>query len=330
MTRLATVGVVGALIQTGRPLLVAGHEDLLRQLPRGAWVGGTIPYFMTDAGGVETDRELLVTELPPQCRFERVALYEPERLAEIPRDYPENGVSFIVLPAGGQALSEFARQGPSWPGFFDRPLVGWVAGVALDQIGLRRPLVFDGTTGRPSSDAAVVLHVSLEAGWCAKPDIINVFSPAGGDAISFEADGFSATHCFVNGEARRLVDHLEAQQIDQRLPLIADFSGAAVNVSIQSVDRATGEVKFFAPVVAGVEYRFAAPLASYPDQFRAQLAGRRGEPVFSCNCVLNYLYANLSGEQLPGAAGPFTFGEIAWMLLNQTVVYLTLERTSSR
>jgi hypothetical protein len=42
--------------------------------------------------------------------------------------------------------------------------------------------------------------------------------------------------------------------------------------------------------------------------------------------VLNYLYASLHGVKTPGALGPFTFGEIAWMLLNQTVVYVTLEQ----
>jgi hypothetical protein len=41
--------------------------------------------------------------------------------------------------------------------------------------------------------------------------------------------------------------------------------------------------------------------------------------------VLNYVYAVLVGHRIADARGPFTFGEIAWMLLNQTVVSVTIE-----
>ena len=49
------------------------------------------------------------------------------------------------------------------------------------------------------------------------------------------------------------------------------------------------------------------------------------DPVFTCNCILNYLYANLEGKKTGSIVGPITFGEIAYMLLNQTMVYLTFE-----
>ena len=45
---------------------------------------------------------------------------------------------------------------------------------------------------------------------------------------------------------------------------------------------------------------------------------------FSCNCVLNYLYAGLEGKKTGEFNGPATFGEIAYQLLNQTLVYLTI------
>jgi len=47
-------------------------------------------------------------------------------------------------------------------------------------------------------------------------------------------------------------------------------------------------------------------------------------PVFSCNCILNYLYADLAGDKALSITGPATFGEIAYVLLNQTLVYLEL------
>ena len=46
---------------------------------------------------------------------------------------------------------------------------------------------------------------------------------------------------------------------------------------------------------------------------------------FSCNCVLNYLYSNLEGKKVGSFTGPMTFGEIAYVLLNQTLVYLQVQ-----
>ena len=43
---------VNRKIANGKPLLSAGSEEALRQLTKGNWIGGTIPYFMDEAGGV--------------------------------------------------------------------------------------------------------------------------------------------------------------------------------------------------------------------------------------------------------------------------------------
>lgn len=46
--------------------------------------------------------------------------------------------------------------------------------------------------------------------------------------------------------------------------------------------------------------------------------------VFSCNCILNYLFSNLENKKTGAFVGPVTFGEIAYQLLNQTLVYLEI------
>ena len=52
-------------------------------------------------------------------------------------------------------------------------------------------------------------------------------------------------------------------------------------------------------------------------------AGEKQQPAaFSCNCILNYLYAGLEGKRTGSITGPITFGEIAHQLLNQTIVQL--------
>ncbi len=47
-------------------------------------------------------------------------------------------------------------------------------------------------------------------------------------------------------------------------------------------------------------------------------------PVLSCNCILNYQYGELEGRKIPPFTGPVTFGEVAYQLLNQTLVYVEI------
>jgi len=46
-------------IMTGKTLYLAGDEKVLSQLPKGNWIGGTIPYFMTKTGGISTQEKYL-------------------------------------------------------------------------------------------------------------------------------------------------------------------------------------------------------------------------------------------------------------------------------
>lgn len=321
-----TVTEVAALIATGRPLLLAGSEVLLRRLPRGLWLGGTIPYFMTEAGGQHTEELLLATTFPPECLAGAVKLYPQAELPQIPRDYPAHGVSFIILPAASASLARYAGESGSWPGFFERPLVGWISGVSLERLATEQAKVVNGQTGEVSADAAGVLHLTLAPRVEAKTEIINLFEPADGDVITFPAEGFSAQGCLVNGAPRDFADYLTQAKVDTRWPLVADFSGTNINVSFQSVDVKGHRVTFYAPVFKGLEYRLARPVTDYVERFAAVLERRGIEPIFSCNCILNYLYAGLEGKKTGHVVGPITFGEIAWMLLNQTMVYVTLER----
>ncbi|MDZ7736475.1 MAG: hypothetical protein U5P41_10500 [Gammaproteobacteria bacterium] len=77
---------------------------------------------------------------------------------------------------------------------------------------------------------------------------------------------------------------------------------------------------------SGVEYKLAAPVTDYVNVVHQRLTQAGSDDVtFSCNCVLNYLYSELKGEQTAHMFGPMTFGEIAYQLLNQTLVYVVVE-----
>jgi hypothetical protein len=47
-------------------------------------------------------------------------------------------------------------------------------------------------------------------------------------------------------------------------------------------------------------------------------------PVLSCNCYHNYIYGGLQGKTFIPLPGPVVFGEIAHVLMNQTLVCLSI------
>jgi hypothetical protein len=44
-----------------------------------------------------------------------------------------------------------------------------------------------------------------------------------------------------------------------------------------------------------------------------------------CNCILNFMFGELEGKAIGGVQGPVTFGEIAYQLLNQTMVVIRID-----
>ncbi len=293
---LMTVEAAAALIRSGRPMTIAGSEALLKQLPRGRWIGGTIPYFMSKDGGLLTHHQVFVSELPP-CALEGVTRsYDLAALPNLPRDGAQGGCTFVILPAFSAVHVAFGRDGMTWPGLFDRPVVGWVSGLDLKDAGQVKPGVIDGFTGEFFNDRAVALHVKLEPGTVARVDIVNIFEPGDGDEITFERDGFEVKDCLVNGQKQNFARYIAEKKLDTKMPLVANYSGALMNVSVQTADAATGTVSLYAPVFPGMGYRFAKPVPDYAHAFQGRLDALRVSPDFSCNCILNYLYGGLEGR----------------------------------
>jgi len=141
-----------------------------------------------------------------------------------------------------------------------------------------------------------------------------------GPAITFPSTGFSATTATIDGKAQNLAEWITRNGIDTKLPLVADYCGALVNVSIKGVDAAEGRVDFYAPVFSDSEYRMAE--GGIPELVEGDGKGTS----FSCNCILNYLYGELEGKRTGNFTGPMTFGEIAYLLLNQTLVHMSIVR----
>ncbi|WP_374430069.1 DUF6976 family protein [Ideonella dechloratans] len=324
--RLVPLDEAARLIQARKPCCIAGDEALLRQLPRGDWIGGTIAYFMTDSGGTCSRQQVFVTELPAGPRPPGVRLYARSQLSRVCLDGPEHGFSVMVLPAFSEVHEAFAQEAPGYEDMYMKPLVGWVAGMHLDEPGTR-PRVVDGQTGLLHDNAAVVIHLPLPETALVHVDILNLFAPGDGPVIEFARSGFTGGDCLIDGQPANLHDWWVRQGADPRWPLVADYHGALINVSIKALDAAHRRVEFYAPVFPGVGYRLARPLPDYSAAFARAAAGQTlaSDPVFCCNCILNYLHGQLQGRRTGRFQGPMTFGEIGYQLLNQTLVHLSVE-----
>lgn len=315
-----------SLIQQGRALSVAGPQAVLDRLPAGQWIGGTIPYFMVDAGGtVVRDDRLFVTDLGALGSVQ-IACYRADQLQDLTVNAPDNGFSQAIAPAGSASHQRFAAEAANFQDAFVKPTVGWVSGVHLDDLGQATPKVYDGRTATRHDDAMVVAYVSLPDDKLVQVDIVNLFEAEAGDVLRFAETSFTVGDCEVNGERVNFADYVQRRGLDQGvLPLVGDFAGAPINVSIQKVDGDAGCVHLYAPVFPGVDYRFAKPVPDYVAAFRERLARQDlSGTALSCNCILNFVFGELEGKAIGGVQGPITFGEIGYQLLNQTMVLVRL------
>ncbi|MCL1907859.1 MAG: hypothetical protein FWG12_00650 [Holophagaceae bacterium] len=311
-------------IESGRLLVIAGDEGLLAKLPKGNWVGGSIPYFMDAMGGKISKDEVFVNDLTDCALGAEIKTYGVGDLPNIAKEAPEHGFSVIIIPAFTEAHFSYAQNAPNYEGIFMKPVVGWISGLHLDDLGKVTPKVFNGLTGASLDKEAIVMHFQIDATKNATVNILNVFDQGDGDTVTFDEEGFEIRNCIVNGKKQKFSEWVSNCGADIKLPLVADYCGAKINVSYQATREADGAVLLYAPVFKGVEYKIAKPVPDYVSAFQ-KIVPDNPSPVFACNCILNFLYSELEGKVIKNMDGPITFGEIAYQLLNQTLVYLEVK-----
>jgi hypothetical protein len=316
---LKTFDETAALISERKLLHISGSAELLRRLPRGRWVGGSSEYFLDEGGGKISDSALGVRELNfDACK---IISYDALSLPQITKDAYQNGFSIVILPFDSDAHRSYAQYAADYDSIFLKNIVGWVSGRNLEKPE-QIPVTVNGETGETSSDKAVALHIELPEERTVQIAIVNIFSPdKSSPVVTFPRDGFHAKTCFIDGKEAVLADYIAANGLDTRLPLVGDYAGANVNIAIKEIK--DGTVDFFAPLFRGIEYRFAESVPNYADAFNAKIEELGLVAAeFACNCVLNFVYGDLENKKLGGLYGPISFGEIAWSLFNQTLVYL--------
>ena len=323
---LLTIQKANELIHRGTCLAIAGSRESLAQLQPGNWIGGSIPYFMTDSGALCDRARVYIDEVRLPVTGWKIQTYTATALGKVATDAYANGFSYIIIPANSEAHLEYALHAPEYPEIFLKPVIGWIAGVHLDDLSKSTPVVFDGRSSACLSEGAVVLHVELPAEYQPMIHTVNLFRPGTGPAIQFAQAGFEASQAIVGGKTVDFAAYLKKATADASLPLVADYAGTNINVSIKAIDGAAGRVSFYAPVFPGVDYRLAAPVANYAETFAREVP-KNANPLLACNCILNYVFGKLEGKRTAPFVGPITFGEIAHQLVNQTLVYLACEDT---
>ena len=325
-SQLTDLATTVAKIEAGEFLVIAADESLLNQLPSGNWIGGSIPYFMSEQGGLCNKEQAFIQTVHgiEGNAQPRITPYDSNSISRIAQDAPDNGFTICILPAGSDVHTEYAQNAPSYDNMFFNPIVGWISGVHLDDVAESSAKTVFGPGAMIMADKAVAMHVSLPDNQMANINIINLFEQGAGDKISFPSTTSNVDSCLVNGVETSFSDYIAQNNIDIRLPLVADYNGINVNVSVQ--DATSQQVALYAPVFEGVEYQFATPVSDYVTAFNQAIETMdTAKSAFSCNCILNYLYSELEGKKTANLTGPITFGEIAYQLLNQTLVYMTLE-----
>jgi hypothetical protein len=112
---LLSIPEVASAITAGESLFLAGSQAALSQLPQGNWVGGTIPYFMSEDGGLLAEDRIFVTKVPEVALEAKPADYSAWELGNLYRDAPPNGFTFLILPAASEAHKNLPTERPTSP-----------------------------------------------------------------------------------------------------------------------------------------------------------------------------------------------------------------------
>lgn len=328
--QLVDVQTAIQLIEEGHILTISGEEALLSQLPKGKWIGGTIPYFYLKGQNGRMDKtKVLISDFTSWVTNVDIQTLDTNTLKNVCTNGYENGFHFLILPAARDIHYSYALNAHNYDNLFTNPLIGLVAGVDLDELSKGRlSKTFNGLLGENYIDQAVVMHCELPPEKVARVEIINAFEPDDNKIIiEVPEDSFTVGDCIINGQPNNLYDYIQENNLDIKYPLVCDYAGATINVSFQQLNEEKREVIFYAPLFKGQKYTTSKAFSNYVEVFNnkvKEVLSNESNVVYNCNCILNYLYGELDKNEI-GFSGATAFGEVGYILLNQTFTYLAID-----
>ncbi len=318
--QLYKVREVIELIENGELLVLAGDKRLLDELPSGNWIGGTTPYFAEPDGLRFNVDKIFVRRINNFINY-KIKTYDVNSINDIVNDSYNNGYTILVLPPFTDIHYKYALEAKNMAGITNNPITGWVAAFFLNSDDIGK--VYNGLNSEKLDNKAVALHVELPDNKKAEIRITNIYKELpDSPIIEFDHDGFDTEYCFINGEKVNFVDYIKENNINTRFPLVTETFGMKTNISFKNVK--DGRVFFYAPFFKNKKYKFTHRIDNYIHKLELDFTQIKANIEFSCNCILNYVNNDLLPEKLRNVYNIVTFGEIAYILLNQTMVNLVV------
>jgi len=329
-----TVDQVNAMIKNGDKLLLSGDAALLSQLYKGDWIGGSCSRFVEKGKTLATTREkIFVHNVTNVAANIKISVYEASNVSSIYDDAYDNGFSVLIMPFFSEVWGEYGVNCSNYSNFANRAVCGWVAVTPLysDYEKNDESLVFSGKSGLSFKNSGVVMHIGLPADKYAEIHVFSPFKPSDDDVIVFEENGQQFEFALVNGVKKSIRQYLIDRKIDRsvdagagsRKCLAGDYAGFIMNVAIAHESEADEQkyVSFAAPIYKDIQYRIAnMDNMSYEEEKKSL----NDNVVCSFTCITNSAHPEIYSKNLTQMNGPFTYGEIAYFLLNHATVYVTV------
>jgi len=309
-------------------LIVLGNDELLQQLPKGNWIGVSAYYFMTKERGLSTNEKLYVQNLSNYSESVTIKSYKEDQTQDILKDRIAGGFTYLLMAPLTKVAENYATEVLSDISLYSIPILGFIGGAKYEDVQSgHKSYCYNGITGQRSDEEAIAIHVKLKQSFSPRIEILNIFEPElEGPRFNFDQNSFAVTDCTVDGQKRNLYDYMLENDIGRAYPLISNHNGALLNCSIFQLDQENKTVYLASPTRKGKTYFLAKPFDDYMKAFQARFDTiDKSNIVISFNCYYNYFFGKLEGKKLE-IGGPITYGEIAYQLLNQTMVYLRIDK----
>lgn len=322
---LYSLNETAAMIRAGRLLIIAADGKLLNVLPKGEWIGGVCTRFQVASGCVRTEEKAYVMDFTEVVQRYQIGVYPDFAVERVYSDIPRSGFTYLLMPGFSNVNKMFGEQlGVSSKEALP-PLAGWVSGADIGEVRMQEPFVIDGQHGVIYTDNSLALHCVVKSNQQARLEVINPFSAdTAGDTITFESSTMTLRECEVNGSPCNFADYVREHAIPEHLPLVGEVQRMAKNVAL-FFPPTKSSVTAASPVLPSIEYHFAQRHGALLDHYEDIAVRGTRRVISSVHSFSNYTMMSSGGRRVGPFTGPFVFGEIARLLLNQTTVNLIVE-----
>lgn len=332
--KLFTKDEVIDLINAGHVMLLSGSDNALKGLPKGKWIAGTTPYFMDGTGKVD-ETNIFVDDFTDIAKNAKVEVFDTTNIKDIAKHGYNNGFIVMSIPIDTEIYFEFSNKSLEYENIYNNPLVGFVACCNFNDygnFGSLKTFVGAGNYGQLFHNKAVALYVELPENITARAEIINLDTiDYSTPKVVFPKTSFFQSDCTIDGKPGNIADYLE-NYVKPRMggkgytQMITSQNGALINRDPKVVDVEKGTASFFSPAYEGDEYYLVKPGNDYFTMFNDALKAKGDAEIAACfSCISYFFGGSFEGKSII-KNGCYAFGEIAYQLLNKTIVTLEIDR----